>query len=81
MKNLGYLGVLIIQCSYWPQIYRVVSTRQMAGLSPVFILLVWLGLVLLQLYSYSTRDRVYIFSNWFGLANTSLLLLLIWLWG
>jgi len=81
MKRLGYVGVFCIQVSYVPQLYQVITTRQAAGLSPWFVFLVWAGIVMLQVYSYSIRDRVYIFSNWCGLVNTSLLLVLIWLWG
>jgi len=81
MKKLGYLGVFCIQISYLPQVYKVITTRQVAGLSPLFIFLVWLGIVLLQIYSYSIQDRIYIVSNWCGLINTSVLLVLIWLWG
>ncbi len=79
MKTLGYIGIILVQCSYWPQIYRVLSTRRTAALSPVFVFLVWLGLICLQIYSYHIFNLVYIVSNWIGLANTSLLLILIWL--
>jgi len=81
MRKLGYIGVLIIQSSYVAQIYRILATRQVDGLSPAFILMVWGGLVLLQIYSLSIKDMVYIFSNFLGLLNTSLLLLLIYIWG
>ncbi len=80
MKKLGYAGVFCIQLSYLPQLYKVISTRQVAGISPLFILLVWVGVICLQVYSYSIRERIYIVSNWCGLVNTSVLLLLIWLW-
>jgi uncharacterized protein with PQ loop repeat len=80
MKKLGYAGILLISLSYWAQIWRIIVTGQVIGLSPLFFLLVWVGLVLLQVYSYSIRDWVFILSNWVGLANTSLLLGLIWLW-
>jgi uncharacterized protein with PQ loop repeat len=79
-RKLGYLGVFCIQLSYLPQLYKVISTREVNGISPLFIFMVWLGIVSLQIYSYSIRDKVYIFSNWCGLINTSLLLILIWLW-
>jgi len=76
MKTLGYIGILLIQCSYWTQIYRVVADRRTTGLSPVFIFMIWLGLICLQAYSYHIQDMVYIISNWIGLANTSILMIL-----
>ena len=80
-KKLGYAGVFCIQMAYVPQLMKVITTRQVAGLSPLFIFLVWVGIICLQIYSYSIGDRVYIVSNYMGLCNTSLLLILIWLWG
>lgn len=75
MKKLGYFGIFLIQSSYLPQIYQVY--RSGPHPSPAFILMIWAGLICLQIYSYSIRNRVYIASNWLGLFNTSLLLFLI----
>ena len=79
MKNLGYAGVILIQCASWAQIYRIIVTGQVVGLSSLFFMLIWVGLALLQGYSYGIRDMVFIISNWVGMANTNLLLVLIWL--
>ena len=75
MKKLGYFGIFLIQSSYLPQIYRVY--RGGPHPSPAFILMIWAGLICLQIYSYSIGDKIYIASNWLGLFNTSLLLFLI----
>lgn len=80
MKNLGYAGVLLIQCASWAQIYKVIITKQVAGLSLLFFFLIWLGLACLQVYSYHIRDWMFIISNWVGLANTTLLLFLMCWW-
>ena len=63
MRRLGYAGILLISFSYWAQIYRIIIDRQVAGLSPLFFLLILVGLVLLQVYSYYVRDWVFIISK------------------
>ncbi len=78
MKLVGYLGIFLIQLAYLPQTYKVIKTRSVKGLSPLFIFLVWLGIIFLQVYSYIAGDIVFIVSNWFGIINTSVLLTLLW---
>lgn len=76
MNYLGYLAVILIQLSYIPQVYYS-FTSGTKGLSTYFLVSLWVGLALLQIYSYSIGDYVYIVSNWIGLINTSTLLVIV----
>ena len=78
MKYLGYLGIILIQAAYIPQLWRTIKTKNTDGLSPWFLAMVWLGIALLQVYSYHLNDLVYIISNWFGLINTGGLIFLLY---
>ena len=77
----GYAGVIIIQLSYLPQIYRVWHTRSVQDLSPWFFLVIALGVALLEVYSIAIKDKIYIISNAWALLNISVLLALIWHFG
>lgn len=66
---LGTAGVVLIQWSYIPQWIRIFSTRNVSGLSPIFLGSVFLGLLCFEAYAVVRRDSVYIISNAIGLVN------------
>ena len=68
-KIIGFLGTLLIQSSYLPQTIKIFRTKNVKGISPIFLGMVFIGLVLFEWYSIRINDLVYIVSNVFGMLN------------
>ena len=81
IRGAGYTGVVVIQLSYLPQIYRVWRTGSVQDLSPWFFIVIGVGVALLEIYSIAIKDKIYIISNAWALLNISILLALIWYLG
>ena len=72
MEFIGWLGFVLIQLFYLPQIRKTLRTRDVQGLSlPAWVVL-WLGILSYLVYSVWRRDRVFVAGNAMGLLLTSL---------
>lgn len=80
-KIFGWLGLCLIQFCYFPQLLKVIQTREVAGISSLMYGVLICGLVCYLVYAIKIRDVIYIFSNIFNLFTAGLLLYLILLWG
>lgn len=81
LKWIGYCGVFCLNISYIPELYLVITTKEVSGLSPFYIGLILIGLFLLQVYTYgSNAARIYKIANWIGMCCSSILLYMIQLW-
>lgn len=82
LEGIGYCGIFCLNISFIPQLYLVVTTEQVTGLSPFYMGLFFIGLSLLQVYTYANNNaKMYKIANWIGMGCSSTLLYTIWLWG
>jgi len=82
MKKLwGFAGMGLIQFCYFPQLFKVLKTHEVAGLAWEMYACLMVGLLFYLVYAIKIRDIVYIISNTFNLFSAGLLLYLILLWG
>jgi len=77
MELVGLAGVLLINAAYIPQIIKTYKTKNVEGLSITFFSMILFGVCLLQVYSVSIWDTVYIASNSIAILTLILLLILI----
>lgn len=74
---IGFLGIMLINIAYIPQTIKTYRTKNVEDLSATFFVTMLLGICLLQVYSVSIWDVVYIASNSVAILNLVLLLILI----
>jgi len=74
---IGFLGIMLINIAYIPQTIKTYRTKNVEGLSATFFATMLLGVCLLQIYSISIWDVVYVSSNTVAICNIVLLLILI----
>ena len=67
MNTFGIIGLVLIQLSAISQIIKILRTKRVKDISPLFLCQVWLGLLSYLVYSLWIRDWVYIVSNLVGL--------------
>ncbi len=73
----GIIGIILIQGSYLPQIWRTYQTKDVKGLSGKFILMVFLGCASYLGYAIQIRDPIYIIANSMSMVLTACLLFMI----
>jgi len=76
-QTIGFLGILLVNLAYIPQTIKTYKTKNVEDLSVTFFVMMLLGVCLLQIYSVSNWDVVYITSNTIAICNIVLLLGLI----
>jgi len=64
----GWLGLILLQSSNIPQVYKSIKTKKTKDISLHSALIVFFGLVCYLIYSLIEKDLVYIVSNIIGLA-------------
>lgn len=74
---IGFIGIMLINIAYIPQTIKVCRTKNVEGLSISFFFILFVGLFLLQVYSVSVWDIVYMVSNFVAMFNVATLLVLI----
>lgn len=80
-KPWGVCGMVLIQICYFPQLLKVIQTREVAGISALMYGVLICGLVCYLIYAIKIRDWIYILSNTINLVSAGLLFYLILLWG
>ena len=73
----GWLGLILIQGSTIPQIYKTIKTKDVKGVSLALWIIVFLGLFCYLVYSLIIEDMIYMVSNVLGLIGTILMICLI----
>jgi uncharacterized protein with PQ loop repeat len=76
-KAYGYTGTLLIQVSYIPQMYKILSTQSVNDISKLLYIILSLGIALLLYYSIRIKDRVHIIGNVWALSNSIITLMMI----
>lgn len=78
-KKLGLAGTAIIQLSFIPQIYKIIKTQNVSGLSSGYYLILGLGCLLLLIYAKSNSDKIMNICHTWALVNIFIILFLIYI--
>ncbi len=77
MEWFGWIGFVLFQVFYVPQVVKVIRSRDASGLSLPSWVILWVALLLTLIYSVFRSDPVFIVGNAAGLAQASVMLVLI----
>lgn len=77
MQILGWIGFILVEAFYVPQVIKTVRTRSVAGFSLTAWGILWLGMVFYLIYSITIHDPVFTVGNSVGLAAASFQIALI----
>jgi len=73
---IGTIGALVICVSAIPQVLKTYITKSSGDLSIMYLSILMLGMILLQIYSISVKDFVFIFGNTLSMIMTGLLIVM-----
>lgn len=77
MQFLGWIGFILVESFYVPQLIKTVKTKDVAGFSLTAWSVLWLGMAFYLVYSIIIRDPVFTVGNGVGLAASSFQIALI----
>ncbi len=77
-EKLGLAGAVIIQLSFLPQIFKIVMTHDVSGISAGYYLTLGFGCFLLLAYAQVNSDKVMKVCHTWALINIFIVLGLIW---
>ena len=77
MELFGWIGFVLFQVFYIPQVVKVIRSQDATGLSLPSWLILWVALLLYLVYSIYRRDPVFTVGNAAGLVQASVMLFLI----
>lgn len=80
IEIIGLMGVLIISFSGIPQLYKTIKTRSVEDLSFSFFSLLFIGIILLSIYTLWIGNIVYSIGNTISLVITFLIIICIIKW-
>jgi MtN3 and saliva related transmembrane protein len=76
VEMIGTIGALVICISAIPQVIKTYITKSSGDLSIMYLSILMLGMILLQTYSISVKDFVFIFGNTLSMIMTGLLIVM-----
>ena len=76
VEMIGTIGALVICMSAIPQVVKTYITKSSGDLSILYLCILMLGMILLQIYSVSVKDFVFIFGNTLSMIMTGLLIVM-----
>jgi len=76
IEILGTAGALVICVSAVPQVIKSYLTKSSGDLSIIYLCMLMFGMILLQIYSISVEDFVFIFGNTLSMIMTGLLIVM-----
>ena len=76
VEMIGSIGALVICVSGIPQAIKTYSTKSSGDLSIIYLCMLMFGMILLQIYSISVEDFVFIFGNTLSMIMTGLLIVM-----
>ena len=76
IEMIGTIGALVICISAIPQVIKTYTTKSSGDLSILYLSILMLGMILLQIYSVSVHDFVFIFGNTLSMIMTGLLIVM-----
>ena len=77
MQLLGWIGFILVEAFYVPQIIKTVKTKDVAGFSLTAWGVLWLGMAFYLVYSIIIHDPVFTVGNGVGLAASTFQIALI----
>lgn len=72
----GYLGIVLVNAAYFPQIVKTLKLKRTSQISPLFYLSIAAGIVCYEVYALWRNDPVFIISNILGLFQPCLMIYL-----
>jgi len=76
VEMIGTIGALVICVSAIPQVIKTYTTKSSGDLSILYLCILMMGMILLQIYSVSVHDFVFIFGNTLSMVMTGLLIVM-----
>jgi uncharacterized protein with PQ loop repeat len=73
MSLFGYMGIILVNIAYLPQIVKTVRLKRTNQMSPWFYASIVAGIICYELYAIHRRDPVFIISNILGLFQPILM--------
>lgn len=77
MQILGWIGFVLVEAFYVPQLIKTLKTRDVSGFSLTAWGVLWLGMAFYLVYSIIIHDPVFTVGNAVGLAASSIQIALI----
>ena len=77
MQVLGWIGLGLVQTFYLPQTIKIIRTKEVAGLSLLSWMILWLGLLFYLVYSIYVSDIVFTVGNAAGVLQSTLVIVLV----
>ncbi|MBI4286816.1 MAG: hypothetical protein HY671_00105 [Chloroflexi bacterium] len=77
MQFLGWIGFILVESFYVPQLIKTVRTRNVSGFSLTAWAVLWLGMAFYLVYSIMIHDPVFTVGNGVGLGAASFQIALI----
>jgi len=78
MYYLGIIAILLVQGSLIPKVYSLYKQRAFTCHEPrLFYIMLFVGLLLFEIYAWHIGDPIYIVSNLVGMTNAGVALWLI----
>ena len=76
IEMIGTVGALVICMSAVPQVIKSYMRKCTSDLSIIYLCMLMFGMVMLQIYSVSVKDFVFIFGNTLSMIMTGLLIIM-----
>jgi len=77
VQVLGWIGLGLVQTFYLPQTIKIIRTKEVAGLSLLSWMILWLGLLFYLVYSIYVSDIVFTVGNAAGVLQSTLVIVLV----
>lgn len=77
MPLVGWIGFVLVEAFYVPQLIKTIRSRNVAGFSLTAWGVLWVGMAFYLVYSLLIRDPVFIVGNAVGLASASVQIALV----
>jgi MtN3 and saliva related transmembrane protein len=74
MQVLGWIALGLVQIFYLPQTIKILRTKEVAGLSLLSWMILWVGLLFYLVYSIYIADIVFTVGNAAGLLQSTLVI-------
>jgi uncharacterized protein with PQ loop repeat len=70
----GWMGIILVNAAYFPQIVKTIRLKRTNQISPLFYLSIASGIVCYEVYALWRNDPVFITSNILGLIQPLLMI-------
>lgn len=78
ITRLAQIAGIMMALAYIPQQIKIIRVRSSRGVSLSMYLMVFVAMVIYEVYAVSVREPVFMVTNSASLAQVSLMLFLIW---